>query len=271
MKLFNPYIELALPIKIGLGTLPFLVIIVCYLMASEGRLSENPADKVFPSPNQMLSQVGKLVFGNEKQAAVLLQDTKASLTRLTIGVSLSAFAALSIGILMGALPSIRATLLPFVTFFSIVPPIALMPIILILVGVGEVGKVFLIFIGTVSTITRDIYLSTRQIPMEYLTKAVTLGASGGQLLTRIILPQIMPRLLEALRIALGAAWIFLIVGEAIVASEGLGYRIFLVRRFLAMDIIIPYVIWLTLLGLSMDGLLRLSLKLFFPWYRARSQ
>ncbi|HKK14956.1 MAG TPA: ABC transporter permease subunit, partial [Gammaproteobacteria bacterium] len=84
--------------------------------------------------------------------------------------------------------------------------------------------------------------------------------------TRVILPQTWPRLIDAVRLSLGAAWLFLIAAEAIAATNGLGYRIFLVRRYLAMDIIIPYVLWITFLAYVMDlGLRRLSRKAF-PWY-----
>lgn len=101
-----------------------------------------------------------------------------------------------------------------------------------------------------------------------MTKAITLGASQFQLAYRIILPQIMPRLLEAVRLSLGSAWLFLIAAEAIAASSGLGYRIFLVRRYLAMDVILPYVLWITFLGFVMDWLLRHIMLWFYPWYSA---
>jgi len=98
-----------------------------------------------------------------------------------------------------------------------------------------------------------------------LIKAQTLGASSWLLATRIILPQLWPRLIDALRLNLGCAWLFLIAAEAIASTEGLGYRIFLVRRYLAMDVILPYVLWITVLAFSMDGLLRLLRAKLFPW------
>ena len=83
------------------------------------------------------------------------------------------------------------------------------------------------------------------------------------------MPQVMPRLLDDIRLALGAAWLFLIAAEAIASTEGLGYRIFLVRRYLAMDVILPYVLWIILLGFAMDGLLRLLVSRRYGWYLAR--
>jgi NitT/TauT family transport system permease protein len=143
----------------------------------------------------------------------------------------------------------------------------LLPILFISLGINEVGKIALIFIGTFPAMTRDIYLATRDLPGEQLTKTMTLGGSQLGYVYRIALPQVMPRAIDTLRLTLGAAWLFLIAAEAIASTEGLGYRIFLVRRYLAMDIIIPYVAWITLLGFLFDYLLRLLRKKMFPWYQ----
>ena len=84
----------------------------------------------------------------------------------------------------------------------------------------------------------------------------------------MVLPQLLPRLLSGLRLSLGPAWLFLIAAEAIASTEGLGYRIFLVRRFLAMDVILPYVAWITLLAFHMDRLLAAASRRLFPWAAA---
>ncbi len=90
------------------------------------------------------------------------------------------------------------------------------------------------------------------MPLEQLVKAQTLGASTWQVAIRVVLPQIMPRLIEAVRLSIGPAFLFLIAAEAIAAENGLGYRIFLLRRYLAMDTILPYVAWITLLAWLLD-------------------
>ena len=125
----------------------------------------------------------------------------------------------------------------------------------------------LIFLGIFPLITRDIYGTVTALPKEQITKALSLGANELQLAYRIVLPQVMPRLIETVRLSLGAAWLFLIAAEAIASTDGLGYRIFLVRRYLAMDVIIPYVLWITLLGYAIDWLLRRALRRLYPWYQ----
>jgi len=99
-----------------------------------------------------------------------------------------------------------------------------------------------------------------------LIKAQTLGANTWQIILRVVLPQVLPRLLDAVRLSLGAAWLFLIAAEAIAATDGLGYRIFLVRRYLSMDVILPYVAWITLLAFVIDYVLRFVSRRAFPWF-----
>jgi NitT/TauT family transport system permease protein len=128
----------------------------------------------------------------------------------------------------------------------------------------------LIVIGIAPFLMRDLQLRIEEIPNEMLVKAQTLGLSSWQIVTRVVVPQMLPRLIDGVRLSLGPAWLFLISAEAIAAEQGLGYRIFLVRRYLAMDVILPYVAWITLLAFAMDLALRRLNRRAFPWlYTAR--
>ena len=196
----------------------------------------------------------------------MVRDTVSSLCRLLIGVGAAAIVGLLAGLNLGLFPGFRTLGNSFVKFLSIIPPLAILPILFIVFGVGEVGKVMLIFLGTVFLITRDITLTVGSIPREQTIKALTLGASGTQVAYQIILPQVMPRLINTVRLSLGPAWLFLIASEAIASTDGLGYRIFLVRRYLSMDLIIPLVFWITFLGFSMDLVLRKFVDWKYPWY-----
>jgi NitT/TauT family transport system permease protein len=123
----------------------------------------------------------------------------------------------------------------------------------------------LIVLGTAPIMTRTLAQAVMDIPREEIIKAETLGARPLQLVFRVVLPQIWPRLITAMRLGLVPAWIFLISAEAIASTGGLGYRIFLVRRYLAMDVIIPYVAWITLLAYLLDRLLGLFSRRAFRW------
>ena len=256
-----------------LAALPFILLIGVYMTASEIRHRENPSDKLLPSFTQMGQAVDRMAFNEDRRTGkyLMISDTVASLRRLLIGIVLAATVGLLLGLNTGVFPGMDNTLNPFVTFLSMIPPLAILPILFISFGVDELAKVMLIFLGTFPLITRDIRLAVKQIPGEQITKALTLGASQLEIVYRILLPQIMPRLIIAVRLSLGAAWLFLIASEAIAADEGLGYRVFLVRRYLAMDVILPYVLWITFLGFLLDWLLRQVQQRFYPWYRGEEE
>lgn len=256
-----------------LTALPFVVVIAIYLVASDIRHSSNPNDKLLPTVTQMGAAVERMAFTEDKRTGkyLMARDTFVSLKRLLTGIVLAGVVGLVLGINIGLFPGMNVTLNPFVTFISMIPPLSILPILFITFGMEELAKVMLIFIGIFPLVTRDILLAVRKLPGEQITKALTLGASQLELVYRIVLPQILPRLLEAIRLSLGAAWLFLIAAEAISANEGLGYRIFLVRRYLAMDVILPYVLWITLLGFLIDFTLRKVLHYGFPWYSVKGK
>jgi len=218
----------------------------------------------------MASAVDRMAFNEDPRTGTYLmaKDTLASLKRLAIGLGAAAVFGLLLGLNMGMYTGLNSLAGPFVTFVSMVPPLAILPILFITLGVDELAKVALIFIGVAPVITRDIAGTVARLPAEQLTKGLTLGASSLGLVYRVVLPQVWPRLIEAVRLSLGAAWLFLIASEAIAANEGLGYRIFLVRRYLAMDVILPYVLWITAIGFTLDWSLRRFLQYAFPWYVA---
>jgi NitT/TauT family transport system permease protein len=108
----------------------------------------------------------------------------------------------------------------------VIPPMAMLPILFIVFGLEEVSKVTLIVIGITPFLMRDVAMRVEELPTEQLIKAQILGASTWQIILRVILPQILPRLIDGVRLSLGPAWLFLIAAEAIAAQNELGFRIF---------------------------------------------
>ena len=268
-----------------LGSLLFIVLISTYLRASNARLRENENDKFMPSLRQMaevmyvlsyspqelqdgetgvVAKAGRIFHG--VMSSKFFGDAVASVRRISLGVGGAALVGLLIGLNAGIFPGFRAIMMPFLTTLSYVPPLAVLPILLIVFGVDEFSKVMLIFLGTVLVISCDIFYTTEKIPREQITTALTLGASSLQVAYRVILPQVMPRLLVLLTVCLGSAWLFLISAEMIAASEGLGYRIFLVQRQNKMSIIIPYILCMTFLAFLMTRLMHKVIAWKYPWY-----
>ncbi|GAB2599284.1 ABC transporter permease [Nitrincola alkalisediminis] len=238
------------------------------MIASDLRLEANPNDKLLPSFSQMGEAWSRMALTPNVRTGeyIFWVDTWSSLQRLLLGMLIAASVGLLIGLLTGALPLMGATFSPLITVLSLIPPLALLPILFIVFGLGELSKVALIAIGITPFIARDIQRRTQEIPIEQLIKAQTLGANTAQVLIRVLLPQLMPKLLDAVRLSLGAGWLFLIAAEAIASTDGLGYRIFLVRRYMSMDVILPYVAWITCLAFILDQVLALLSRKLFPWH-----
>ncbi len=253
-----------------LAALPFVAALAAYGVGSALRLAENPNDKLLPSLATLIDAVIRVAVEPDRRTGdiILWVDTAASLMRLAVALAISAATGLLVGVAAGLLPHMRALLAPFVTAVCLVPPLAVLPILFIVLGLGETSKIALIVVGVTPFLIRDLMLRVDDLPRQQLVKAQTLGASSWLIALRVVVPQILPRLIDAVRLALGPAWLFLISAEAIASEAGLGYRIFLVRRFFAMDVILPYVLWITLLAFLMDLGLRVLQKRVFPWCAA---
>jgi NitT/TauT family transport system permease protein len=253
--------------RLVLGVAPLAALALAYLIAAGALHAVNPTEKILPTPLAMIDQIRVMAAQVDPRtgAIPLWQDTAASLRRLGVGLSIATAAALVLGLAIGLIPLVRAGLGPLVAAVAVIPPIAVLPVLFITFGLGETAKIVLIVVGVTPFMVRDLAGHIAAIPEEQMVKGQTLGASTWQLALRVALPQAMPRLLESLRLSLGPAWVFLISAEAIASDVGLGYRVFLVRRYLAMDIILPYVAWIALLAVAFDLILLTLSRRLYPW------
>ncbi len=252
-----------------LKILPFVILGLIYWIAADARHALNPEDKLLPTFEAIGDAIKIMVMEPDEMTgeAILYTDTVASLSRIAQGLGIATAIGLILGIVQGSLPLFRTLLSPFSSAVSLIPPIAILPILLVIFGMEESAKVALIVIGVAPFLVRDTQQRSMELSEELLIKVQTLGASTWQIILRVVLPHVLPRLLDALRLSLGSAWLFLITAEAIASSEGLGYRIFLMRRYMEMDVILPYVAWITLLAFLMDLILAVIIRKAFPWYR----
>lgn len=278
-----------------LSILIFVLLIALYITTAALRHQKNPSDRVVPTVPQLVhglfsslqleksdEEVGPLASVLREEGRKLIHsfyapesardfklvfDTLASARRFVIAGAILLLAVI-LGVNMGMLPHVEALFLKFVTFFDKIPALALLPILFIIFGLGEVSKIALIVIGVFPTICLDTYERARSVPKEQRIKGKTLGASDCEIVYRIVLPQIFPQVLTTLRLNLKPMMLFLIAGESLAATVGLGYRIFVVRRYMAMDIIIPYVIWMSLFMFTADLLIRRWAERRYRWANA---
>jgi NitT/TauT family transport system permease protein len=265
MRLFRIHARLSARLALLLSLALFAACGAAYVAVAYTRHRDNPQDKVVPTVGQLAQGFYRAAFETDREGEYrLLVDTWASSKRFAISVALL-FVAVLLGLHMGLLPYFEHLFLRFLLFFDKVPALALLPILFIAFGLDETSKIALIVIGVFPTIALDTYLRAKSVPQEQIIKGLTLGASDLEIAYRIVLPQILPQVLNTIRLNLKSVVLFLIAGESLAATAGLGYRIFVVRRYLAMDIIIPYVIWLSVLAFAADLALRRWIGWRYRW------
>jgi NitT/TauT family transport system permease protein len=268
--------------SLALSWFLFAAGITAYFYASAARHRENPEDRVTPTITQMAQafrdsalkppedreapdDAPQTIFGRIR-ASMLWTDTTATSRRFFISVALL-FPAVLLGLHMAMFPYIGSFFLRFCQFFDKIVALSLLPIIFIAFGIDELSKIMLIVIGVAPTIILDTFNLTKSVPGEQIVKAFTLGAGDLVIAYRIAFKQILPRVLNSIRLNLKAVMLFLFAGEMITSSDGLAYRIGIERRHLAMDIIIPYVLWVALLLFLVDMGMNLLNRKLHPWFR----
>jgi NitT/TauT family transport system permease protein len=259
----------------------FVTGIAAYLYVSHARHLDNPEDRVMPTVAQMARGMYDAALRpaeeDEAQAAdgslaqrflnsMLWKDTKATSRRFILSMLLLVPAVL-LGLHMGLFPYVGAFFLRFVLFFDKIVALSLLPILFIAFGIDELAKVMLIVVGVAPTIILDTFNLTRSVPSEQTVKAFTLGASDFDAAYRVVFKQILPRVLNSIRLNLKSVMLFLFAGEMIASTDGLAYRIALLRRHMGMDVIVPYVLWVALLLFLVDLGMRLLNRKLHPWFR----
>jgi NitT/TauT family transport system permease protein len=257
--------------------------IVLYFETAHKRHLENADDKVAPNLTQLAHGFGDAVLKPGDDAEVNPGDAKAPLARRFLNsmlwtdtvASAKRFAwamlllvpAVILGLHMGLFPVIGGFFLRFILFFDKIIALSVLPILFIAFGIDELSKVMLIVIGVTPTIILDTFNLTKSVPAEQIVKGFTLGARDFGVAYRIVLRQILPRVINSIRLNLKPVMLFLFAGEMIASQDGLAFRIALLRRNMGMNVIIPYVMWVALLLFLVDLSMRVLNRKLHPWFR----
>ncbi len=195
----------------------------------------------------------------------LSKDILFSLFRVLSGFLLAAIISIPLGTLMGTFASIRALMEPIIGLVRYMPAPAFIPLLILYCGIGETPKILLIFIGTLFFNTLMIMDAVKFVPKDLIETSYTLGGQRPQILLQVIFPFILPKVIDACRVNMAASWNLVIVSELVAATEGLGRRISVAQRFLKTDQIFAGLIIIGLIGITIDILFRLILRLSCKW------
>jgi NitT/TauT family transport system permease protein len=241
-------------VVLGLGAWALFFALWLYVISS----GSVPAI-LLPSPGQ----VGETAVGMMRDEG-FFGDVWASLERIFVSFLLTSIVGVPLGILMGAFRTFDAFLTPFVSAWRYLPAAAFVPILLMWLGTGEPPKLALLILGVVFfqiTIVMDM---TRAIPRPLLETAMTLGASRGQILSRVIVPWMGPNIVVALRQTIAIGWTYLVIAEIIASTDGIGAVMMRAQRFVHTDKIMVGIVAIGVLGLATDLAFRWLERRLFP-------
>jgi NitT/TauT family transport system permease protein len=208
---------------------------------------------IFPTPWQVVT--GTLELAHD---GTLWDDIGASLMRVATGFLLAVIIAVPLGLWMGWVKGAFSMLNPLFQILRPISPIAWIPIAILWFGVGNSSPIFLIFISSVFPMVVQTTAGVHTIERRYLRAAENFGVSRYTLFRRVIIPAVLPQIIVGMRIGLGVAWLVVVAAEMIALRSGLGYLIIDSRnagnRY---DLVIGGMVIIGLIGLSLDGLMRL--------------
>lgn len=194
-------------------------------------------------------------------------DSKATLSRLVVGLGAAVLLSVALGLLMGCYDAVDAFFLPTLAFAAKIPPTAMLAVFFVLVGTNFNMYIVMLVFGVLPTLAQSISHCVRKdVPEELIFKAYTLGASQVELIWNVIYKQILPRIIDAIRLQIGPALVLLLAAEWMVADAGFGYRLRLFYQRTDMTVVYVYLILLGLGGLAADTVLTRLRRRICPWF-----
>ncbi|MBB5778784.1 ABC transporter permease [Nonomuraea jabiensis] len=220
--------------------------------------------QALPTPLEVAAKAGELIADG-----TLLGDALASLRRVLLGFLLGTLLAVPVGFLMGWYATARGLLEPYIQFFRTIPPLAIIPLAIVLLGIGEVPKVFVIFLAAFLSSVVATFQGVVDVDRTLINAARVLGASDRTIFLKVVVPASTPFILVGMRVGLGSAWGTLVAAELIAAQEGLGFRMQQAQLYYDLSTIFVGLIAIGVLGLLMDRLLLLAERHLTDWQERR--
>jgi NitT/TauT family transport system permease protein len=236
---------------------PFICLIAFWTLL---RLSGMISPALLPSPIEVVQ-----TFWVHLTQGELVMNIVMSVQRVLFGLLLGMLLAVPVGFLIGWYKPVRRFVDPLINFFRALPPIALIPLVIVYLGIGEMAKIAILFYASFFSAVIVMYEGMTQISPVYIRVAKTLGATDMEIFMKVMIPMTVPHMLTALRVALGVAWATLVASELVAAQQGLGAMIQNASAFFDLRTIYLGIISIGVLALLMDVALRKLSKRLVSW------
>jgi taurine transport system permease protein len=247
-----PLTQSALAIAIGLG-LWWLIVQVA-----------SPSVIVLPSPARVWSAAYEMARQGF-QGQPLAENVVMTVRRVGLGMALAVAVGIPVGIAMGSYSPVRAALTPGISLFRPVPPFAWLAIFVVWFGIGELPKVLIIFVGSVTVVALSTMDGVRRVPPHFVEAGAALGANRWQLFRHVVTPAALPQILTGIRAAFLLAWTAVIAAEYVAAKAGLGTIILDASSYLRTDQTFVGIIAIGVCGGATDWLVGRAQRAIAPW------
>ena len=188
-----------------------------------------------------------------------------SLYRVFLSFFLAVVTAVPIGIAMGMSRVARGIFDPPIEFYRPIPPLAYLPLTIIWFGIGESGKIFLIYLACFAPIAINARAGVRSVSVEQIHAAYSMGASRQQVIWQVVIKAALPEILTGMRVAIAFGWTTLVAAEMVAAKAGIGVMVLNAARFLATDIVFLGIVVIGAIAFMFDLMMRQLEKKLVPW------
>ena len=205
------------------------------------------------------------IFGDGYQGITLIEHLGYSLFRVVAGFLVGSIVGIPLGYAMGLSGWFRGWFDPIVEFMRPVPPLALIPLVIIWFGIGETGKIILLFLAALWIMTIAARAGVSGVNISKVHAAYSLGASKSQILMHVIVPNSLPEIFTGARVSMGVCWGTVVAAELVAAEIGAGKMIVSASKFQLTDIVIMGIILIGVIGFGIDILMRRAEVWLVPW------
>jgi ABC-type nitrate/sulfonate/bicarbonate transport system permease component len=260
--MWNPYEPIAPSRKRAAGIASVAVVLLVWSVLTGLSLI---AKAKLPAPWEVATAFVRLAWDGTRGESLLLEATLWSSMRVLVAAVLVVVIGVPIGVVMGASPIVNAALSPLVDPFRSAPVVALLPILVMWLGIHEGMKIAFLFVGAVVFLIPMVRDAIQAVPSQYWISASDLGASPFEAVRHAVLPLAMPRIADAIIVAVSVMWTYITVAEYVNPERGLGQLITNARRFSAMDqVFVGIFVIIALALLTYQGMVAAK-KWLFPW------
>ena len=188
-----------------------------------------------------------------------------SVRRVLLGVLFGALLGIPLGFAMGLNSVARGILDPIVEFVRPIPPLALIPLVILWLGIDETAKTFLLFLAALFIMLIAARSGASSVRISKVHAAYSLGASKAQVLRYVILPNALPEIFTGLRTSMGVCWGTLVAAELVAADQGVGSMMMIAKNFLQTEVVVIGIIIIGAIGFAIEMLMRTLERWLIPW------